>query len=201
MTTTEASEVCDYYGITPDELLEINLTGTLAEELARQLYETRKDTGYIDVNSKVERVSYDARHILLATENKTEEEKLAVKEMASELLARLKAGEDFAKLATEYSEDLGSKASGGLYENVAIGEFVPEFEEAALATNVGSIYPELVESSYGYHIIKLEGKKTFLEELTAQEKQQLYATYLDEVSKEWIEEAEVIVNEEVYKAL
>ena len=201
LSTGEAIEICDYYGITTDELLEINLTGMLAEELAKQLYANRKDEGYIDVNAKVERISYDARHILLSTQNKTEEEKLAVKEKAEELLNRAKEGEDFAKLASEYSEDLGSKASGGLYENVAIGEFVPEFEKAALSINVGSIYPELVETSYGYHIIRLEGKESVMEELTAEEKQQLYASYLEEVSKGWIDEAEVIINEEVYKAL
>jgi len=201
LSTGEAIELCNYYGITTDELLEINLTGMLVEELAKQLYANRKDTGYIDVNSKIERVFYDARHILLATENKTEEEKLVVKEKAEELLTRVKEGEDFAKLAEEYSEDLGSKASGGLYEGVAIGEFVAEFEEAALATNVGMVYPELVETSYGYHIIRLEGKESVMEELTAEEKQQLYATYLEEVSKEWVEDAEVIVNEEVYKSL
>jgi len=201
LTTGEAIEICNYYSITIDELLEINLTGMLSEKLAEQLYQNREDAGYVDVNTKVERVFYDARHILLIAEDKTEEEKLAIKEKAEELLTRVKEGEDFAKLAEEYSEDLGSKSNGGLYKHVELGEFVAEFEKAALATNVGLVYPELVETSYGYHIIKLEGKETSLEELTVEEKQEIYESYLEEVLQRWLEEAEVIINEEVYKAL
>ena len=82
---------------------------------------------------------------------------------AEEILARAKAGEDFAKLANEFSEDPGNKnqsnePQGGLYQNVARGVFVPPFEAAALALEPGQIFPDLVESDFGYHIIKLERK-------------------------------------------
>jgi parvulin-like peptidyl-prolyl isomerase len=77
---------------------------------------------------------------------------------AEELLARAQKGEDFATLARENSEDPGSKDKGGLYENVRKGQFVPEFETAALALEPGQISPQLVETKYGYHIIKLEKK-------------------------------------------
>lgn len=75
---------------------------------------------------------------------------------AEEILNRAKAGEDFAKLASEYSEDPGSKDKGGLYEDITEGAFVPEFEKAVFSLEKGQIYPELVESSFGYHIIKAE---------------------------------------------
>jgi parvulin-like peptidyl-prolyl isomerase len=81
-----------------------------------------------------------------------------VKAKAEEVLNRAKQGEDFAALAKEFSEDPGSKDKGGLYENKTQGEFVPEFEAAALALEPGQIAPNLVESKYGYHIIKLEKK-------------------------------------------
>jgi parvulin-like peptidyl-prolyl isomerase len=77
---------------------------------------------------------------------------------AEELLARAQKGEDFAALAKEFSEDPGSKDKGGLYENVRKGQFVPEFETTALGLEPGQIAPQLVESRFGYHIIKLEKK-------------------------------------------
>ena len=77
---------------------------------------------------------------------------------AEELLARVQKGEDFAALAKENSEDPGSKDKGGLYENVRQGQFVPEFETAALALEPGQIAPQLIETKYGFHIIKLEKK-------------------------------------------
>lgn len=85
------------------------------------------------------------------------------KEKAEQILKRAEAGEDFAKLANEFSEDPGNKDSkgilqGGLYRNVSLGTMVPPFERAALALEPGQIASELVESDFGYHIIKLEKK-------------------------------------------
>ncbi len=80
------------------------------------------------------------------------------KATAEQILSRAKAGEDFAKLAAEFSQDPGSKDKGGLYEGVTKGKMVPEFEAAALALEPGNVSPNLVETPYGYHIIKLEKK-------------------------------------------
>jgi len=85
------------------------------------------------------------------------------KAQAQQILDRAKNGEDFAALANQYSEDPGNKGpdgqpKGGLYEDVHKGQFVPAFEKAALALDAGQIAPDLVESDYGYHIIKLERK-------------------------------------------
>ncbi|MGE0247039.1 MAG: peptidylprolyl isomerase [Pyrinomonadaceae bacterium] len=82
---------------------------------------------------------------------------------AQEILNRAKAGEDFAALANEFSEDPGNKganneAQGGLYKDVTKGRMVKPFEEAALSLEPGQVYPELVESDFGFHIIKLERK-------------------------------------------
>ncbi|MEP6924203.1 MAG: peptidylprolyl isomerase [Pyrinomonadaceae bacterium] len=88
------------------------------------------------------------------------------REKAEDVLRRAKAGEDFAKLANEFSEDPGNKdpktgkPNGGLYADKKKGEFLPDFENAALALEKGQIAPNLVETPYGYHIIKLEDKKT-----------------------------------------
>ena len=89
---------------------------------------------------------------------------------AEEILNRAKAGEDFAKLATEFTDDPGSKDKGGLYENITAGQFMPEFEQAALALEPGQISPNLVETTYGYHIIKLEKKSETKDAQTGQMK-------------------------------
>jgi foldase protein PrsA len=82
------------------------------------------------------------------------------KAKAEEILARVQKGEDFAALAKEFSEDPGSKDKGGLYENVRQGQFVPAFETTALGLEPGQVAPQVVESNFGYHIIKLEKKGT-----------------------------------------
>jgi parvulin-like peptidyl-prolyl isomerase len=101
-------------------------------------------------------------HILFATidlKNRTpieDDQKAAKRKQAEELLKRARAGEDFAKLAREYSDDPVSKARGGEY-TVAHGQMVPEVEAAAFAMNTNQI-GDLVTSAYGYHIIKVSEK-------------------------------------------
>ncbi len=85
------------------------------------------------------------------------------KAKAEEVLARAKNGEDFAKLANEFSEDPGNKGAkgesqGGLYKDVTKGRMVKPFEDAALSLQPGQVFPTLVETDFGYHIIKLEKK-------------------------------------------
>lgn len=82
---------------------------------------------------------------------------------AQEILDRAKSGEDFVALANEFTQDPGNKGpdgtlQGGIYKDVAKGRMVVPFETAALALEAGQVSPELVESDYGFHIIKLERK-------------------------------------------
>ncbi len=90
-----------------------------------------------------------AKHILLITEDKDKE---TVKKQAEELLVRIKKGEDFDKLMMEYSEDPGVADFPDGY-TFSYGEMVEEFETAAYALKADQV-SELVESAYGYHIIK-----------------------------------------------
>jgi parvulin-like peptidyl-prolyl isomerase len=87
----------------------------------------------------------------------------AKKALAAEVLTKAKSGEDFAALANKYSDDPGNNGTngeknGGLYKDVRKGTMVAPFENAALSLQPGAIYPDLVESDFGFHIIKLEGK-------------------------------------------
>lgn len=95
----------------------------------------------------------DSRHILLQiTDERTAEQ--AAAELAA-LRARIEAGESFADLAMEYSEDPGSKAVGGDLGPVSRGLFAPEFEEALWALEVGQI-SEPVQTDFGVHLIELK---------------------------------------------
>ncbi len=82
-----------------------------------------------------------------------------VKSKAEEVLKRVRAGEDFAKLAKEFSTDPGSKEKGGDLGWFAREAMVPEFSEAAFKLKPGEV-SDLVQSKFGYHIIKLDERKT-----------------------------------------
>lgn len=82
------------------------------------------------------------------------------KKKAEGSLAQALAGADFAELAKNNSEDTGSKDNGGDLGYFKKGQMVPEFEDVAFnKAEVGKVYPELVKSQFGYHIIKVIDKK------------------------------------------
>lgn len=108
-----------------------------------------------DSMDKASRTVASVRHILISTEKRKPEEAL---KLANDLEARLKKGEDFAKLAKENTDDPGSKENGGLYADADVTQWVPPFKDAALKQEVGVVGPP-VKTDYGYHIIKVENRK------------------------------------------
>lgn len=110
-----------------------------------------------------------ASHILISTKDASDpeqnpsmkkdlsdEQKTAKKKQAEDLLKRARAGEDFGKLAKEFSEDPGSKDKGGEY-TFPRGQMVPAFEAAAFALKTNQV-SDIVTTPFGYHIIKLSEK-------------------------------------------
>jgi peptidyl-prolyl cis-trans isomerase D len=98
-----------------------------------------------------------ASHILLKTDGGKDE--AAVRKQAEDILKQAKApGADFAALAKKYSEDEGSKATGGDLDYFSKGRMVPEFESAAFSMQPGQI-SDPVKSQFGFHIIKVVDKK------------------------------------------
>jgi parvulin-like peptidyl-prolyl isomerase len=97
-----------------------------------------------------------ARHILLSLDaDASPEEAAEVQLRANEILTQIREGADFAALASELSEDPGSKANGGDLGFFARGQMVKEFEDAAFSLEPGMV-SELVKSEYGYHVIRAE---------------------------------------------
>jgi len=97
-----------------------------------------------------------ARHILFRVDPAAaESEKNAARARAEAALKRLQAGEDFATLAAAQSDDESTRAKGGDLGYFAPGRMVPDFEDVAFYTDPGKI-SDVVETRYGYHIIKVE---------------------------------------------
>ena len=75
------------------------------------------------------------------------------------MIVRLKKGEDFAKVAEEVTEDPSGKANGGDLGYFTKEQMVPEFSEAAFKLDAGQI-SEPVKTQFGWHVIKVEEKRT-----------------------------------------
>lgn len=94
-----------------------------------------------------------ARHILLT--GNTEKGR----EAAEKVLQEVKAGADFAKVALEKSQDTGSAQRGGDLGWFGMGKMVPEFEDAVNKLKNPGDVSDLVRTQFGWHIIKLEGRR------------------------------------------
>ena len=116
-------------------------------------------------------------HILIkpplpGADNKVDEKGVAeAQHRAEDLLKQVKSGANFEDLAKKYSEDPGSAKQGGSLGWIGRGQTVPEFEKSAFSLPKGQI-SELVKSSYGFHIIRVD------------DKQEAHAKSLDEVKSE-----------------
>ncbi|WP_410512962.1 peptidylprolyl isomerase [Paenibacillus sp. BR2-3] len=113
------------------------------------------------------------RHVLIQFtdpegKERTKEETL---KLAQEVKTKLDGGADFAEIAKKYSEDTGSKDAGGKYADKAVGTYVEEFKKAAQTLALNTI-SDPVETTYGYHILKVESRteKTF-DQLTDEQKE------------------------------
>jgi foldase protein PrsA len=134
----------------------------LAEQIERDLLITKyrdKITEDVEVTADQVRQYYDnntkefkddkiqASHILLDT-----------REEAEEVLRKINEGGDFGELAAEYSVEPGAKTSKGALGYFGYGEMIKEFEDAAFSLEKGEV-SGIVETSFGYHIIKVTDKQ------------------------------------------
>jgi peptidyl-prolyl cis-trans isomerase D len=140
-----------YAVVTPDKL-NVQVT---PEDLQRAYNERREEYRTPE--------EVDVSHILItapgANEKGKEPEIEAARKKAQDLLNQVKGGANFADLAQKYSEDPGSKDQGGSYKAMRRGSGLdPAFEQAAFNSPKGLV-PELVHSSFGFHIIRVDEKR------------------------------------------
>jgi parvulin-like peptidyl-prolyl isomerase len=187
---------------TAQNVLERELKIKVSDEEAKKYYE--------DNPAKFEQPEMvHVSHILFATKDLATgkdlpaDKKAEKKKQAEEVLKRARAGEDFAKLVKEFSDDPGSKDNGGEYTFARASAdprhaMVPEFENAAFGLKTNEV-SDLVTTQFGYHIIKLLEKlpakqiefakvapdiKEFLKQQQLQSRQQDYQDYIEKLKKD-----------------
>jgi parvulin-like peptidyl-prolyl isomerase len=137
---------------------EIKATNVITEAQARKYY---TDNPSLFEQPEMAHVA----HIVISTHDPITgkelipEVKLEKKRLAEKILAQARAGEDFGKLVKQYSQDPATKDRGGEYTFPRAKDnprqaMVPEFEAAAFSMKPNQI-SDVVETSYGYHVIKL----------------------------------------------
>lgn len=143
--------------VTIPVVLERELNVTITDADAKKFYE---DPANISSFEQPEMVR--ASHILLMTQDPETHEQLpadkktAKHKQMEDILKQAKSGTDFAELAKKYSEDPGSKDKGGEY-TFPRGQMVKQFEDTAFSMKTNEI-SDIIETQFGYHIIKLSEK-------------------------------------------
>ena len=137
-----------------EKLVEAEIAGKIAVTPAAVTDFYQKNQDKFQQGARVK-----ASHILIAVPEKADAAaKLQAKAKAEAILKDLKAGKDFAAAAKESSQDPGSAPNGGDLGFFEPGQMVPPFEQAAFALKPGDM-SELVESPFGFHIIKVAEKQ------------------------------------------
>ncbi|MBM3203477.1 peptidylprolyl isomerase [Candidatus Woesearchaeota archaeon] len=119
----------------------------VSDEALRKLYEEQKALYTTDERRRVS-------HLLITAEGDTPEQETAAQAKAQSLKTRLAQGEDFAKLAREYSGDSASAQKGGDLGILTKGAMDEKFSDAAFALQEGQV-SDPVKTSFGYHLIKV----------------------------------------------
>ena len=172
--------VSDYY----DNLLHTLTSAPTQDELNQYVYQA-KHILLLTVDMDGTPTVQDGAYVYPSLDEETIAEKKA---LADDLLAQLRSSDDpealFDELMNEYSEDTGLDSNPDGY-TTTVGQMVPAFEETALSLEFGEI-SDVVESSYGYHII-LRGEVEDLDSYADQYRQSLLDARIDQ----WLEDAEV----------
>ena len=172
--------VSDYY----DNLLHTLTSAPTQDELNQFVYQA-KHILLLTVDMDGTPTVQDGAYVYPSLDEETIAEKKA---LADDLLAQLRSSDDpealFDELMNEYSEDTGLESNPDGY-TTTVGQMVPAFEETALSLEFGEI-SDVVESSYGYHII-LRGEVEDLDSYADQYRQSLLDARIDQ----WLEDAEV----------
>lgn len=136
---------------------DVTKNTTVSDAEVKQYYDDNKETLF-----KVPE-QLQVSHILIKFnvpegQELTEQLKKEANDKIKAVQEKLKSGQDFAALAKSYSEDTASKENGGDIGLISAGQTIKEFEDAAFALKVGEV-SDIVETTYGYHLIKVTDHK------------------------------------------
>lgn len=125
------------------------------------------------------------KHILVAVGQNADNQSLdKANERIKEIQQKLKEGQSFEKLASEYSEDKASAQNGGELGWFTRGEMVPKFENAAFALEKAGQISEPIRTQFGFHLIKLIEKQADKQKTFAQAKNDI----IEKIKQQWAEE-------------
>ncbi|MDP1845785.1 MAG: protein translocase subunit SecD [Candidatus Moranbacteria bacterium] len=133
-----------------EQRLIVELAGVKDIEKAKEMI---KETPFLEFKKLADQQTPESAPELSDEDKKSN---IDQQKKAEDLLKQIQGGADFSELAKQNSEDPGSKDKGGDLDWVKKGTFVPEFDKILFESDLapGEAYPQVVESQFGYHIIK-----------------------------------------------
>ena len=146
------TELMTRYGWTLEKYIQKVIKPLLLEQKLQKAF----DEAVIDESDEIAERQIKASHILFKLDPNTSQKDTQI--AATEVLKQIKNGADFAQLAAQHGTD-GTKDVGGDLGWFGKGVMVPEFEEAVFALKPGELRDEVVETSFGYHIVRVEDER------------------------------------------
>ncbi|HEU0013216.1 MAG TPA: peptidylprolyl isomerase [Longimicrobium sp.] len=196
LLATAAAEDTTLSVLDIDALIEEDREGETARRFLER--EIRVDTAFTDAelaqkwSTEGPGVEVKARHILFqAGAEAPAAQRDSLRRQAEAVRARAAAGEDFAALARQYTTEPGGADRGGDLDWFGRGRMVPQFEQAAFRLQPGQVSP-VVETPFGYHVIKVEDRREqplgenreqFRQQLVAKTRNDAVTAYLDSLKK------------------
>ena len=183
---------------TSEDALRAYLTDSMYMNKLYEKFEDQYGMKDAEIKKYLDDNYVQAQHILISTDGLDDEQKAEKLKLAKTVLSKAKSGADFDALVKEYGEDPGMEANpeGYLFTK---GEMVPEFETAAFALKVGKI-SNLVETTYGYHIIK-RVKSVYTDEIIKETRTALVADKVYSVFGEYVDSATVTRNDNMFAVI
>ena len=149
----ERDEFLSSSGVTEEFLVEFARQGLISAAIVERFADEAPAPSQEEIDAAMEEAAANltsvcVSHILVATEDE-----------AADALERVTTGgEDFGEVAAEVSQDPGSAENGGTYDCTPAGTYVPEFRDASIAAAIGEVHEELVQTQFGYHIIRVDDR-------------------------------------------
>jgi peptidyl-prolyl cis-trans isomerase SurA len=153
-------------GYDQDTVLKNELTDYQRKIGSSYILEKKIVEPWVDTLYNRRKWEYRVSHIMVTTQQGKRSDSAAY-QLAQSVLDSIKQGASFEDMAKKYSDDRFSKDKGGDIFYITAGQVPWQFEDAVYATPVGKVYPEVVKTRFGYHIIKVTEKRARVPKIRA----------------------------------